>query len=46
MRDRVVGRAVLNVVTPYVDPVLGPSSYAYRPGVGIADAGPGGRSLS
>lgn len=36
--DRVVERAVLNAVTPFVDPWLGPASYAYRPGLGVADA--------
>lgn len=36
--DRVVERAVLDVVTPYVDPVLGPAAYAYRPGLGVQDA--------
>ncbi len=38
VRDRVVERAVLEVVTPLVDPVLGPAAYAYRPGLGVADA--------
>ncbi len=38
VRDRVVERAVLDVVQLYVDPVLGCSSYAYRPGLGVADA--------
>lgn len=38
LRDRVVARAVLDVVTPLIDPVLGPSAYAYRPGLGVADA--------
>lgn len=37
-RDRVVERAVLAAVTPFVDPWLGPASYAYRPGLGVADA--------
>jgi CRISPR-associated protein Cas1 len=38
VRDRIVERAVLAVVTPVVDPLLGPWSYAYRPGLGVADA--------
>ncbi len=38
VRDRVVERGVLDVVTPLVDPWLGSSSYAYRPGLGVADA--------
>ena len=29
VRDRVVERSLLNVVTPWVDPVLGFGSYAY-----------------
>ncbi|MFF4652617.1 CRISPR-associated endonuclease Cas1 [Streptomyces sp. NPDC001380] len=36
--DRVVERAVLEVVEPYVDPVLLPWSYAYRRGLGVRDA--------
>ncbi len=36
--DRIVERAVLEVVTPLVDPMLGSASYAYRPGLGVADA--------
>ena len=36
--DRVVARALLTVLTPLVDPWLGPSSFAYRPGLGVADA--------
>lgn len=38
VRDRVVERAILETVTGLVDPVLGPASYAYRPGLGVADA--------
>ncbi len=38
VRDRVVERAVLEVLTPVVDPELGPASYAYRPGLGVLDA--------
>lgn len=37
-RDRVVERAVLDVVTPLVDPWLGPAAFAYRPGLGVAHA--------
>lgn len=38
VRDRVLERSLLGVVTPYVDPSLGGASYAYRPGLGVADA--------
>lgn len=38
VRDRVVERAILDAVTPLVDPLLGAASYAYRPGIGVADA--------
>jgi CRISPR-associated protein Cas1 len=38
VRDRIVERSVLSVVTPVIDPWLGPFSYAYRPGLGVADA--------
>jgi retron-type reverse transcriptase len=38
VQDRIVERAILEVVTPYVDPHLGPASFAYRPGLGVADA--------
>lgn len=38
VRDRVVERALLAVLTPVIDPWLGPFSYAYRPGIGVADA--------
>lgn len=38
VRDRVVERSVLTALTPVVDPLLGPFSYAYRPGLGVADA--------
>lgn len=37
-RDRIVARAILDVVSPIVDPHLGPAAYAYRPGLGVADA--------
>lgn len=36
--DRIVERAVLSVLTPLIDPLLGPSSFAYRPGLGVVDA--------
>lgn len=36
--DRVVERALLAVLTPIVDPWLGAASFAYRPGLGVADA--------
>lgn len=36
--DRIVARAVLNAVTPHVDPELGTAAYAYRPGRGVSDA--------
>lgn len=38
VRDRIVARAILDAVTPVVDPVLGSASYAYRPGLGVIDA--------
>lgn len=38
VRDRVVERSLLAILTPVIDPWLGPFSYAYRPGLGIADA--------
>lgn len=38
VRDRIVARAILAAVTPLVDPHLGPAAYAYRPGLGVADA--------
>jgi CRISP-associated protein Cas1 len=38
VRDRIVERAVLSVIGPVVDPWLGPSSFAYRPGLGVVDA--------
>lgn len=36
--DRIVARAILQRVTPVIDPVLGAASYAYRPGLGVPDA--------
>lgn len=38
VRDRVVERSLLEVITPWVDPVLGFCSFAYRPGLGVSDA--------
>ena len=38
VRDRIVERAVLGLVTPIVDPLLGPTVFAYRPGLGVCDA--------
>lgn len=38
VRDRIVARAILELVTPIVDPILGPASYAYRAGLGVSDA--------
>ncbi|MFY9263800.1 MAG: CRISPR-associated endonuclease Cas1 [Actinomycetaceae bacterium] len=36
--DRIVARAILDAVNPIVDPLLGPGSYAYRPGLGVSEA--------
>jgi CRISP-associated protein Cas1 len=38
VRDRIVERSILAMLTPVIDPWLGPFSYAYRPGLGVADA--------
>ena len=38
VRDRIVERAILEYLTPIVDPLLGPFAYAYRPGIGVDDA--------
>ena len=38
VRDRVVERAILQAVTPIVDPHLGSRSFGYRPGLGVTDA--------
>lgn len=38
VRDRIVERCLLDALTPCVDPSLGSSSFAYRPGLGVADA--------
>lgn len=35
--DRIVERSVLAVLTPVIDPLLGPGSFAYRPGLGVVD---------
>ncbi|MDR1426968.1 MAG: reverse transcriptase/maturase family protein [Bifidobacteriaceae bacterium] len=36
--DRAVERALLDILTPHVDPFLSPAAFAYRPGLGVADA--------
>lgn len=36
--DRVVERAILNVVSPLIDPTLSDASHAYRPGRGVDSA--------
>jgi CRISP-associated protein Cas1 len=36
--DRVVEKALAAVLSPVIDPWLGPSSFAYRPGLGVTDA--------
>jgi CRISPR-associated protein Cas1 len=36
--DRIVEKALAAVLSPVIDPWLGPSSYAYRPGLGVTDA--------
>ncbi|WP_101463281.1 reverse transcriptase domain-containing protein [Nocardia fluminea] len=38
VRDRIVERALLATITPHIDPLLGAGSFAYRPGLGVADA--------
>lgn len=38
VRDRLVERAILAEITPRIDPVLGASSFAYRPGLGVSQA--------
>lgn len=38
VRDRVVERALVDVLTSRIDPWLSPHSFAYRPGLGVADA--------
>lgn len=36
--DRVVERALLSVLSPRLDPLLAPSSFGFRPGLGVVDA--------
>jgi CRISPR-associated protein Cas1 len=36
--DRVIERAILDVITPHVDPLLSAAAYGYRPGLGVVDA--------
>ncbi|WP_158263058.1 reverse transcriptase domain-containing protein [Amycolatopsis sp. CA-128772] len=38
VRDRVVERSILGVLGPVIDVLLGPGSFAYRPGLGVGDA--------
>ena len=38
MEDRIVERSVLDVINGHVDRHLGVASFAYRPGLGVADA--------
>jgi CRISPR-associated protein Cas1 len=38
VRDRVLERALLTLLTPVLDPLLGPASFGYRPGLGVVDA--------
>lgn len=38
VRDRVLQTAVLQVLTPFIDPSFHDASFAYRPGRGVADA--------
>lgn len=38
VRDRIVERSLLEEVMAFVDPSLGPWSFAYRPGLGVRDA--------
>lgn len=38
VRDRIIERSLLEQVTPWIDPWLGPAAYAFRPGLGVADA--------
>jgi CRISPR-associated protein Cas1 len=37
-RDRVVERSVHTQLTPLIDPLLGPGSFGFRPGLGVGDA--------
>jgi CRISPR-associated protein Cas1 len=36
--DRIVERAILDVIVRYIDPYLGATSFAYRSGLGVKDA--------
>ncbi len=36
--DRIVERSVLTALIPLIDPLLGPGSFGYRPGLGVVDA--------
>lgn len=38
VRDRIIARALLDGLTPIVDPELGASSFGFRPGLGVRDA--------
>lgn len=38
VKDRVVERCMLNVVTPFADPYLSSAAYGFRPGLGVVDA--------
>jgi CRISPR-associated protein Cas1 len=38
VRDRVLQRATLDVLTPLVDPTFAPTSFGYRPGRSVQDA--------
>lgn len=38
VRDRVVERSLLALLTKRLDPLMGPCSYAYRPGISVIDA--------
>lgn len=38
IRDRVVERAILEYLTPRIDPLFGATAYGYRPGLGVSDA--------
>ncbi len=38
LRDRVLQRAVLDVVSPLCEPQFAPGSFGYRPGLGVAQA--------
>lgn len=38
IRDRIVERAIMQTITPLIDPWFSPWAFAYRPGLGVADA--------